>query len=154
MCILLYRTCGQSAQSIGLETVGPEFYWYRSQTCRIGMWYSFVPCSLQNRSEPGGESWLDRCSGGGFRSTGVHSRAVLTPLVPPTNVFPPWLAPQIKDLPRTIHASDEPYHISPIKEGKIRREVHKGETKLISDRDIIHLLHWHKRCEGHTKYPT
>ena len=45
---------GQSAQSMGLETVGPEFYWYRSQTCRIGMWYSFVPCSLQNRSEPAG----------------------------------------------------------------------------------------------------
>ena len=41
-------------QSMGLETVGPEFYGSRSQTCRIGMWYSFVPCSLQNRSEPAG----------------------------------------------------------------------------------------------------
>ena len=81
----------------------------------------------------------------GFRSTGVHSRAVLTPQVPPTTLFPHWLAPQIKDLPRTISASDEPYHISPIKEGKIRREAHKGETKIISDRDIVYSLHWHKR---------
>ena len=64
LCAFFYTEhAWQSAQSMGLETVGPEFYWYRSQTCRIGMWYSFVPCSLQNRSEPGGESWLDRCSG-------------------------------------------------------------------------------------------
>ena len=81
----------------------------------------------------------------GFRSTGVHSRAVLTPLVPPTTLFPHWLPPQIKDLPRTIPASDEPCHIAPIKEGKIRREVHTEETKIISDSDIVHSLHWHKR---------
>ena len=129
---------------MGLETVGPEFYGYRSQTCRIGMWYSFVPVQL---AEQVGASrvkvgWT-AARAHGFRSTGVHSRAVLTPLVPPTTLFQSWLAPQIKDLPRTILASDEPYHISAIKEGKIRREVHKGETKLISDRHIVHSLHWH-----------
>ena len=139
---------------MSLETVGPEFYWYRSQTCRIGMWYSFVPCSLQNRGASRVKVGWTAARAHGFRSTGVHSRAVLTPLVPPTTLFQSWLAPQIKDLPRTISALDEPYHISPIKEGKIRREVHKKETKIISDRDSVHLLHGHKRCEGHTKYPT
>ena len=136
-----------------LETVGPEFYGYRSQTCRIGMWYSFVPCSLQNRSEPGGESWLDRCSTAGFRSTGVHCRAVLTPLVPPTTLF------------RSLHKSRifparSPPRMNPIISLPSRKEKYEGKytqkrqrSYQIETSSICCIgTRGNTRCEGNTKY--
>ena len=140
---------------MGLETVGPEFYGYRSQTCKLGMWYSFVPCSLQNRSEPAGWKLVGPL---------FHGRLQVDRCTLPSR-FNPWSLPPPCFHPGSLHKSRifparSPPRMNHIISLPSRREKYEGKYTQKRQRSYqiatssIRCIgtRGNTRCEGHTKY--